>query len=111
MVKRGDVIYLKNSAYLEAIGHIQGGYRPMIVVSNDIGNKHSKLVICVPLTTNKTRIDFPTHVLVNNENSVALCEQIFTINQNAIDRVVGHINGKEMQALNKCLMVSLGVTV
>lgn len=110
MVNRGDIVYLKNSAYLEAIGHIQGGYRPMLVVSNDIGNKHSKLVICVPLTTNKTRLDFPTHVLIN-ENSVALCEQIFTINQSAIDRKVGHANGKEMQQLNKCLMVSLGVTV
>ena len=110
MVKRGDIVYLKNSAYLQATGHIQGGFRPMLVVSNDIGNKYSKIFICVPLTTNKARVDFPTHVLIN-ENSVALCEQLFTINQNAIDRIVGHVSGKEMRKLNNCLMVSLGVTV
>lgn len=110
MVKRGDIVYLKNSAYMESIGHIQGGYRPMIVVSNDIGNKYSNLVICVPLTTNKSRLDFPTHVLING-TSVALCEQLFTVNQHSIDRVVGHASGKEMRALNNCLMVSLGVTI
>lgn len=110
MVKRGDIVYLKKSAYFGAMGHIQGGYRPMIVVSNDIGNKYSNLAICVPLTTNKSRLGFPTHVLIN-DHSVALCEQLFTFNQNDIDRIVGHASGKEMQQLNNCLMVSLGVTI
>lgn len=109
MIKRGDIVYLKNSAYLMAVGHIQGGQRPMLVVSNDVGNKHSQIVICVPLTTNRTRLDFPTHVLIND--SVALCEQIFTFNQSVIDRKVGFASKEEMQKINTCLAVSLGMMI
>ena len=110
MIKRGDIVYLKNAGYLAAIGHVQGGQRPMLIVSNDVGNKHSHLVIAVPLTTNKKRLNFPTHISIN-ENSVALCEQIFTFNQDFIDRKVGSVNKDEMRKINNCLAVSLGMMI
>ena len=110
MVKRGDIVFLKNTGYLAAIGHVQGGQRPMLIVSNDIGNKYSHLVIAVPLTTNKKRLDFPTHVLIN-ENSVALCEQIFTFNQAYIDRKVGFASKEAMRKVNNCLAASLGMMI
>lgn len=108
MVRRGDIVYLKNGAYLASIGHIQGGYRPMLIVSNNKGNKTSHIVIAVPLTMNKKRLNFPTHTLVT-ENSVALCEQIFTFNQDNIDRIVNHIEGETMKQVEKCLAKSLGM--
>lgn len=110
MIKRGDIVYLKNAGYLAAIGHVQGGQRPMLIVSNDKGNKSSHIVIAVPLTTNKKRLDMPTHVLVT-EKSVALCEQIFTFNQNYIDRKVDHINAETMKEVEKCLAASLGMMI
>lgn len=110
MIKRGDIVYLKNAGYLVAIGHIQGGQRPMLIVSNDKGNKSSHIVIAVPLTTNKKRLDMPTHVLVTDK-SVALCEQIFTFNQNYIDRKVDHINAETMKEVEKCLAASLGMMI
>lgn len=110
MYKRGDIVYLKDAAYLAAIGHVQGGQRPMLIISNDIGNKYSNLVIAVPLTTNKKRLDFPTHVLIN-DTSIALCEQIFTFNQAFIDRKTGHANNEEMKKINNCLLVSLGMMI
>lgn len=110
MIKRGDVVYLKNAGYLAAIGHIQGGQRPILIVSNDKGNATSHIVIGVPLTTNKSRLDMPTHVLIS-ENSVALCEQIFTFNQAFIDRIVTNVGPVIMKKVEKCLMVSLGMMI
>lgn len=110
MIKRGDIVYLKNAGYLAAIGHVQGGQRPMLIVSNDTGNKLSHIVIAVPLTTNKSRLDFPTHVLIN-ETSVALCEQIFTFNQAFVDRKVNHVGTQIMKKVEKCLMISLGMMI
>lgn len=110
MIKRGDIVYLKNAGYLATIGHVQGGQRPMLIVSNDKGNKSSHIVIAVPLTTNKKRLDMPTHVLVT-EKSVALCEQIFTFNQNYIDRKVDHIDAETMKEVEKCLAASLGMMI
>lgn len=110
MIKRGDIVYLKNAGYLAAIGHIQGGFRPMLIISNDKGNATSHIVIAIPLTTSKKRLDLPTHVLIN-EKSVALCEQIFTFNQAFIDRKVGHIEGYTMKQVDKCLIASLGLMI
>lgn len=110
MIKRGDIVYLKRGAYLTAIGHIQGGERPMLIVSNDKGNSSSQIVIAVPLTTNKRRLDLPTHTLVT-EKSVALCEQIFTFNQAFIDRKVDHIKAETMKKVEKCLAASLGMMI
>ena len=82
----------------------------MLVVSNDVGNTHGEICLIVPLTRNQKRADFPTHAVVNG-GSVALCEQIFTINQNSIDRKVGEVNAPDMKAIDKCLLVSLGVMI
>lgn len=111
MIRRGDIVYLKNAGYLAAIGHVQGGQRPMLIVSNDKGNKTSHIVIAVPLTTNKRRLDLPTHVIVNDGKSVALCEQIFTFNQDFIDRKINHINSETMKQVDKCLAASLGLMI
>lgn len=109
-IKRGDIVFLKNKDQLLASGHIQGGKRPLLIVSNDVGNKHSHLVIAVPMTTNTKRLNFPTHVLIN-ESSMVLCEQIFTFNQDHIDRIADHVDAKRMKMVDKCLAVSLGMMV
>lgn len=108
MIKRGDIVYLKDVYYLAAIGHVQGGQRPMLIISNDKGNSSSHIVIAVPLTTNKKRLDLPTHTLVTDK-SVALCEQIFTFNQDFIERKVDHIEAETMKKVEKCLAASLGM--
>ena len=110
MVKRGDIIYLKEEAYSKMKGNIEGGSRPMLVISNDTGNKHSSICIVVPLTMNQKKLDFPTHTLVN-KNSVALCEQIFTVSQTDIERKIGEAAEEEMTAVNACLIKSLGMNM
>ena len=41
-IKRGDIYYAELNP---VIGSEQGGTRPVLIISNDIGNKHSPTVI------------------------------------------------------------------
>ena len=43
MVKRGDIYYADLSP---VVGSEQGGLRPVLIVQNDTGNKHSPTVMC-----------------------------------------------------------------
>ena len=108
-IKRGDIVYLYDNAYLKADGNIEGNPRPLIVISNDIGNKASGICIVVPLTTSRKRFDLPTHTSINMGASVVLCEQIFTVNQKDIRRIVGHASNEEIARINNCLLCSLGL--
>ena len=61
-IKRGEV-YM---ADLEVVdGSVQHGYRPVVIVQNNIGNKYSPTTIIVPITTKKENKRYmPTHVNV-----------------------------------------------
>lgn len=73
-IKRGQVWFYKPS--IERPGHIQKGPRPVIIVSADVINEHSSIVLAVPCTSQIKR-NYPSHVLfvMNNGVSVALTEQ------------------------------------
>ena len=72
----GDVYYAK----VECNGSVQGGFRPYVVMQNDIGNKYSPNVVLIPLTTAIKKEKMPTHVVIRckesglPKDSVALCE-------------------------------------
>ena len=61
--KRGD-IYLANLNPFK--GCEQGGTRPVLVVSNDIGNFFSPLITIAPITSHLKKLDLPTHVLLKD---------------------------------------------
>ena len=109
-VKRGDIVYLRRDAYeiIAGKGHLQYGMRPLLVISNDIGNYYSGICVVVPLST-KSKRNLPTHAHLKHNFSAALCEQIFTINQNDIVRIVDSIGEKEQSKVNECLKISLAL--
>ena len=87
MCKRGDVYFADLG---ENIGSCkQGGFRPVLVVSNNRANEHSPVITIVPLTARvyKKR-QLPTHVFIPrwsaglNKHSMALAEQVETIDKN-----------------------------
>ena len=47
VIKRGDMFYADLSP---VVGSEQGGIRPVIIIQNDIGNKHSPTVIAAAIT-------------------------------------------------------------
>lgn len=105
-VKRGDVVYLKNT--FQMCKHVQGGSRPYVVVSNNIGNFHSEICMVVPLTTSKRKHQLPTHTVVSYANSICLCEQIFTVSQDNISEVKCNLSWYDMKNVNQCLKIALG---
>lgn len=109
-IERGDIIYMHKEAYksIFGAGNLQFGMRPLLVVSNDTGNKYSNICIVVPMTK-KNKNNLPTHCEAGEKNSIALCEQLFTINQSDVFRIVGKANEQQMRNVNKCLKISLAL--
>lgn len=94
--------------------HVQQGFRPVLVVSNDMANKYSPVITVVPLTSQLNKHQLPTHVLLQDQelgkNSLALCEQILTLDKSSLKRRVGFVY-KEFDRLAIChaLAVQLGM--
>ncbi|MEG1802188.1 MAG: type II toxin-antitoxin system PemK/MazF family toxin, partial [Lachnospiraceae bacterium] len=59
VIKRGDIFY---ADLRPVIGSEQGGIRPVLIIQNDIGNKHSPTVICAAITSRMNKAKLPTHV-------------------------------------------------
>ena len=60
-ILRGDILYAELGA---AVGSEQAGFRPVVVVQNDVGNRYSPTVVVAPLTSNIRKNILPTHVYV-----------------------------------------------
>ena len=106
-VKRGDIVRIKNP--IIGAENIQSFDRPYLIISNDIGNQYSKICLCVPLTSQNKKMTQPTHVRCSYHQSVLLCEQIHTLEQENILRVCYHLPEEEMIEVNKALKISIGV--
>lgn len=104
-VKRGDIVYLKETFPMKA--HIQGGNRPFVVISNNLGNLHSDICLIVPLTTSKRKQLLPTRAHISYNNSICLCEQIFTVSQFDIAAIKYHLTCEDIRQINRCLESSL----
>ena len=99
------------------IGSEQGGKRPVVVLQNNIGNRHSPTLIVATVTTRtEKKKKQPTHVLVDSnpafeESSMILLEQIFTIDKSRIERFMGYSSKAEMLRIDMALLVSLALNV
>lgn len=75
--QRGDIIYVD---FNPVRGHEQKGKRPAMVISNDIFNKNTKMIITCPITSNDKY--FPTHYKLEDTQKIhgsVLCEHIRSI--------------------------------
>ena len=63
-IMRGDIYYADLSP---VIGSEQGGYRPVLILQNNKGNKFSTTVIVAPISSKVQKNKIPTHVLIENE--------------------------------------------
>lgn len=108
-INRGD-IYLANLNPYK--GSEQGGKRPVIIIQNDVGNHYSPTVIVTAVTSRffKKRA-LPTHVPLDNEelekNSLALLEQIRTIDKSRLIRKIGRVPEEKMKEIGAAIHVSL----
>ncbi len=110
--RRGDIYY----ADLNPVcGSEQGGLRPVVVIQNNIGNKHAPTLIVAMVTTKTTKkASLPTHYLIRNndaftEPSIVLLEQIRTIDKKRIKSYLGKTTEKELLGIDKALVRSLSL--
>jgi len=99
----------------ESRGSVQGGSRPCLITSNDVGNKYSPVVIVSPLTTSKIKRPMPTHVKLNaDENglygdSIVMLEQVITVPKDKLAFKISRIPKYLESAVNNALSLSLGL--
>jgi mRNA interferase MazF len=110
VIRRGDVYY---ADLRPVVGSEQGGVRPVLIIQNDIGNKHSPTVICAAITSKMNKAKLPTHVEVSTaecdmvKDSVILLEQLRTIDKRRLKDKVCHIDGELLSQVDKALLISL----
>ena len=109
-VFRGEV-YLVD--FGQGFGSEQGGVRPAVIVQNNIGNKYSPTTIVVPVTSRQTKAHIPTHVRVKgacfSKRSLALTEQVVTIDKRRIIRKMGNVKLKSLLKIGTALVIGLGL--
>lgn len=96
-IKRGDIAMANLTGEYSA----QSGYRPVLIMQNDIGNKYSPTTIIVPLTSEIKKENMPTHEVIKTDdatglkcNSMVLCEQLTTIDKRKLNNIVGKVNNQ-----------------
>ena len=110
LIKRGDIYY---ADLRPVVGSEQGGVRPVLIIQNDMGNKHSPTVICAAITSKMNKAKLPTHVELNArqygivKDSVILLEQLRTIDKRRLKDKVCHLDNDIIGQVNKALSVSL----
>ncbi len=109
-MRRGDVYY---ADLRPVVGSEQGGIRPVLIIQNDVGNRHSPTVICAAITSKMNKAKLPTHIELStmqydmDKDSVILLEQLRTIDKRRLKDKVCHLDTQIMQKVNKALMISL----
>ena len=84
VIRRGDIFY---ADLRPVVGSEQGGVRPVLIIQNDVGNRHSPTVICAAITSQMNKAKLPTHVELDSQkyalvkDSVVLLEQLRTIDK------------------------------
>ena len=109
-ILRGDIYYADLSP---VVGCEQGGVRPVLIIQNNIGNRHSPTVIVAAITSQHKK-ELPTHVPIAgvkgiSKQSVVLLEQIRTVDCRRLREKVGSIDSASLAQIDKALKISVGL--
>ena len=113
VIKRGDIFY---ADLRPVVGSEQGGIRPVLIIQNNVGNRHSPTVICAAITSKMNKAKLPTHIEINAElygiekDSVILLEQLRTIGKRRLKDKVCHLDDAMLDKVNHALEISLELT-
>ena len=111
MIHRGDIYYADLSP---VVGSEQGGVRPVLIVQNDVGNRFSPTVIAAAITSQRSKANLPTHILLSAENtglsrdSIVLLEQVRTLDKHRLKEKMGKLDSQAMSKVDHALSVSFG---
>lgn len=109
-MRRGDVFY---ADLRPVVGSEQGGIRPVLIIQNDVGNRHSPTVICAAITSKMNKAKLPTHIELSAakyhmvKDSVILLEQLRTIDKARLKDKICHLDASIMEKVDTALLISL----
>ena len=112
IIKRGEIYYAELNP---VVGSEQGGSRPVLIISNDMGNKHSPTVIVAAITSKQTKHKIPTHCYLANvdgmpADSIVLLEQLRTLDKRRLGEKLTQLDKSNMEAIEKSLLISIGAS-
>lgn len=116
--QRGEVWFADLGRHPDS--SVQCGCRPVIILSNNIGNAHADTVNIVPMTRHLKKPELPCHTEIKPdditdkrqllETSMILAEQITTISKYALQNYVGTImDSSVMSAIDTVILSQLGI--
>jgi mRNA interferase MazF len=110
--KRGEVYFADLSPVR---GREQGGRRPVLIIQNDIGNRHSPVTIVAAITSSVAGRAYPTEVRLQAgegglpKDSAVLLNQIKTIDKERLEQRLGQLNTVAMRQVDEAIQISLGL--
>ena len=111
-IKRGEVFYADLSP---VVGSEQGGVRPVLILQNDVGNRHSPTVIAAAITSKSEKNPLPTHIQLPqgagglSRESIVLLEQVRTLDKRRQREKTGSVSAEAMDRVDRALGISLGL--
>ena len=111
--------YLRGEIYFadleHGVGSEQMGYRPVLIIQNDTGNKHSPTVIIAAISSARKKDYLPTHINLPKEagveeGSIIMLEQLRTLDKTRLGEYIGCVSAEKMNEVNKALEISMGLT-
>ena len=116
LIKRGQ-IHMVDFGEIDAMsGSLQRGRRPAIIISNNKACRYSPIISVVPLSTQKTKRNLPTHYWLTidehnrlKKDSTVLAEQILTVTRGQVERQLGYLSQEDMTEVDARIRISKGL--
>ena len=109
---RGDLYYADLGT---GVGSEQNGYRPVVIIQNDVGNRYSPTTIVAAISTQIiTKANLPTHYYLEQGNglpqpSMVMLEQLRTVDKSRLVKYIGRLEPKDVRGVNHALAISIGL--
>jgi mRNA interferase MazF len=110
-ILRGDMYYADLGP---VIGSEQDGIRPVLVIQNNVGNRHSPTIVVAAITSVISKAKLPTHYAIPainglEKDSLVLLEQVRTIDRKRLGEYIGILDDKYMKGIDRALAISIGL--
>ena len=110
-ILRGDMYYADLGP---VIGSEQDGIRPVLVIQNNVGNRHIPTIVVAAITSVISKAKLPTHYTIPainglEKDSLVLLEQVRTIDRKRLGEYIGILDDKYMKGIDRALAISIGL--
>ena len=119
-MQKKEIYYHRGCAYLANLPYlgpdIPCGIRPIIILQNEIGNIYSPNVTYVPITSKAKNNGQNTHYILKDipwlrQNSVALCENLNSIQKEVVLRFLGRLTKEQMEGIDQAVANQIGIRI